>query len=172
MPDIPRRKKHKVPKKKPIVHYPSPAPKLTIIAIWNPSPDNKEPIYLPNFFASIAANPSIDLLFIKYDRHRVGTPSCGPSHVKNMRQVCLSFEEYWKLHADFLCKRWGGCSTPQRQELVSKLHERAPGDRVRSHLSVLYPQFHSAPGQFILQAISSRCLREMDQSRDTYLGLV
>ncbi|KAL4266174.1 hypothetical protein AB1N83_000552 [Pleurotus pulmonarius] len=117
VPDIPRRKKHK----------------LTIIAIWNPSPDNKEPIYLPNFFASVAANPSIDLLFIKYDRHRVGTPSCEPSHVKNMRQVCLSFEEYWKLHADFLCKRWGGCSTPQRQELVSKLHERAPGDRVNSY---------------------------------------
>ncbi|KAF7440632.1 hypothetical protein PC9H_000978 [Pleurotus ostreatus] len=133
VPDIPRRKKHKVPKNKPIIHYLSPAPKLTIIAIWNPSPDNKEPIYLPNFFASVAANPSIDLLFIKYDRHRVGTPPCEPSHVKNMRQVCLSFEEYWKLHADFLCKRWGGCSTTQRQQLVSKLHERAPGDRVNSY---------------------------------------
>ena len=47
-----------------------PPPKITIIAIWNPG--NKPSSYLPNFFASVQANPSINLLFIVVDKHNVG----------------------------------------------------------------------------------------------------
>ncbi|KAL0957694.1 hypothetical protein HGRIS_001474 [Hohenbuehelia grisea] len=116
---------------KPSRHYPTPAPRLTIIAIGNPGPQN--PLYLPNFFASEAANPSIDLLFIKYDKHRVGCNVPFAAHVPNVREVCLSTEEYWDLHADFLCGHWGGCGEDERKAVVSKLHERAGGDRVNSY---------------------------------------
>ncbi|KAJ8523019.1 hypothetical protein ONZ45_g500 [Pleurotus djamor] len=112
--------------------YPTSPAKLTIIAIWNPT--SAEPIYLPNFFASVAANPSIDFLFIKYDRHRLGTPcSKYAPDVKNVREVCLSFEEYWALHLEFLCERWGGCTKMQKFLVTRKLHERSSGDRVNSY---------------------------------------
>ncbi|KAL0958355.1 hypothetical protein HGRIS_000497 [Hohenbuehelia grisea] len=118
-------------------HYPTPPPRLTIIAIWNAGPKN--PLYLPNFFASVAANPSVDLLFIKYDKHRLGCDVPFAPHVPNVREVCLSTEEYWDLHADFLCGYWGGCKEDERKVVISKLHERAQGDHVNSFFRPFRP---------------------------------
>lgn len=113
--------------------YPTPAPKITIIALWS-SKGGARPAYLPNFFASVAANPSVDLLFIKFDKHGKGT-DCREmlsDNIPNVREVCLSVEEYWTLHADFLCERWG-CSRAQRKLVEDKLWERAGGDFVNSY---------------------------------------
>lgn len=118
---------------RPSLHYPTPAPKITIIALWS-SKGGPRPIYLPNFFASVAANPSVDLLFIKFDKHGQGM-DCEEklsSNIPNVREVCLSVEEYWSLHADFLCARWG-CSRAQRKLVEGKLLERAGGDFVNSY---------------------------------------
>lgn len=110
------------------VHYPSPAPRITIIALWS-SRENPV-IYLPQFFASVAANPSLDILFIKFDKHNVGgcEEPLAPG-ISNVREICLSMDEYWDLHANFLCKRWG-CNSADRKALMEKMWERAPGDRV------------------------------------------
>ncbi|KAJ8521549.1 hypothetical protein ONZ45_g1758 [Pleurotus djamor] len=114
--------------------YPEPPPRLTIIAIWVIK--EEDPIYLPNFFASIAANPSIDLLFVKYDKRSVGCQRAFAPHIQNVREICLSAQEYWTLHKDFVCKQWRGCTeTQETQEtqLMEKLRERGQIDYVNSH---------------------------------------
>lgn len=124
--------------------YPTSAPKITIIGIWNPG--SSTPLYLPNFFASVAGNPSVDVLFIKDDRHEVGCEAPLAPGVPNVREVCLSSEEYWGLHADFLCERWGGCSELERETVMSKMFERRWGDRVSCYASEMIPpieNFHS-----------------------------
>lgn len=108
--------------------YPPTAPKITIIAIWNPG--SSTPLYLPNFFASVAGNPTVDVLFIKDDRHEVGCNEALAPGIPNVREVCLSSEQYWGLHADFLCERWGGCSEYERETVMSKMFDRRWGDRV------------------------------------------
>lgn len=105
-----------------------------MIAIWNPGPS--QPLYLANFFASVAGNPSLDMLFIKDDRHEVGCDEPLAPNVTNVREVCLSSEEYWGLHADFLCERWGGCTELERETVMSKMFERRWGDRVRTAINV------------------------------------
>ncbi|KIP02588.1 hypothetical protein PHLGIDRAFT_287083 [Phlebiopsis gigantea 11061_1 CR5-6] len=111
--------------------YPTDAPKLTIVAIWNPG--TSSPLYLPNFFSSVAGNPTIDVLFIKDDRHEVGCDAPLAPAIPNLREVCLSSEEYWGLHADFLCEQWGGCSEHDRNRVMSKMRDRRWGDRVHAY---------------------------------------
>ncbi|KAF9515859.1 hypothetical protein BS47DRAFT_1341465 [Hydnum rufescens UP504] len=108
--------------------YPTQAPSITIIAVWTRR--EKPVVYLENFFASVAANPQVDLLFVNYDRHQVGCDQ-PLSHIPNAREICLSNEEYWTLHADFLCNRWK-CDEHEREVVLAKLYERAPGDHVNS----------------------------------------
>jgi hypothetical protein len=102
------------------------SPKITIIAIWNPR--ETQPGYLPNFFASAKANTNIDLLFIVVDKHNTG--QCHqpiPHRATNIKEICLSVEEYQNLHADFLCNHWG-CDGDDRTILMAKLNERYQGD--------------------------------------------
>lgn len=110
-------------------------PKITIISIWNTG--KKPAIYLPNYFASVKGNPLIDLLFVVVDKYEVGrchveTPDGAP----NIKQVCFSVEEYWNLHADFLCKHWE-CQGDDRAVIIDKLHERYGGDHVCIHSPTL-----------------------------------
>ena len=110
-----------------------PPPKITIIAIWNPG--NKPSSYLPNFFASVQANPSINLLFIVVDKHNVGR--CHepvPEGASNINQVCFTVDEYWNLHIDFLCNHWG-CKGDDRAVIMAKLLERYPQDHVCTTIS-------------------------------------
>lgn len=114
--------------------YPPLPPKLTLIALW--STRARPAIYLPNFFSSVAANPSIDLLFIKFGHIQGGCHQPMAAGYPNVREVCLSASEYWELHADFLCGQWG-CSGDNRTRLLDKLVERAENDRVRGCVSSL-----------------------------------
>lgn len=118
-------------------------PRITIIAIWNPKANNpKDPIYLPNFFASVAANPLIELLFIKYDKYEVGCQTPFAPDLPNVKEICLATDEYWKLHAKFLCDYWRGCSDEEHANVLKKLHERADKDYVRRHIArMLVPKY-------------------------------
>ncbi|KAF4593083.1 hypothetical protein EYR38_008793 [Pleurotus pulmonarius] len=110
--------------------------RITIIAIWNPKTNNpKDPIYLPNFFASVAANPSIELLFIKYDKYEVGCQPPFAPDLPNVKEICLATDEYWKLHAKFLCDYWRGCTDEEHANVLKKLHERADKDYVCWHIA-------------------------------------
>ncbi|KAF9528932.1 hypothetical protein CPB83DRAFT_893901 [Crepidotus variabilis] len=113
--------------------YPSTAPKITIIALWG-SREAKRALYLNNFFASVKANPSIDLLLIKFDKYGVGMDCNQPQSVgsPNVREVCLKVDEYWELHVDFLCEKWK-CDTAEREAVAKKVRERASGDFVNSY---------------------------------------
>ncbi|KAF7430761.1 hypothetical protein PC9H_006472 [Pleurotus ostreatus] len=119
-------------------------PKITIIAIWNPKTNNpKDPIYLPNFFASVAANPSIELLFIKYDKYEVGCQTPFAPDLPNVKEICLATDEYWKLHAKFLCDYWRGCSDEEHANVLKKLYERAGKDYGNSYFRPFRPEiFH------------------------------
>lgn len=115
--------------------YPSVPSKLTLIALW--STGDRPVMYLPNFFSSVAANPSIELLFIKFDVHnKGGCQKAMAAEYPNIREVCLSVDEYWDLHADFLCSQWG-CSSDDRTKLAEKLLERAKTDGVCGYVSRL-----------------------------------
>ncbi|KAJ7593635.1 hypothetical protein C8J56DRAFT_1043437 [Mycena floridula] len=94
-------------------------PKIQFITIW--SPTNAAPTYLANFFASVAANPSIDVLFIKYDKYSRGRQECekvyAPANATN-----------------FLCKNWaGGCTTSERIKVAYRAATRSFNDRTNSY---------------------------------------
>lgn len=110
--------------------YPAVPPKIQLIAIW--SPGDRPPTYLPNFFASVAANPTVDLLFIEYNRYNRSKEECTRPRapgVPNVREVCLSEHQVWSLHVDFFCE-WWRCDNHQRTRVVNTMVERAVSDRV------------------------------------------
>ncbi len=112
--------------------YPTLAPRITLIAIW--APTNEPKSYLNHFFASVAENPSIDLLFVKFDKHGVGCKQpLVPSSIKdpNIRELCFEYEEYWDLHRNFLCdkKRWN-CTKEERETIQEALYKRGKFDWV------------------------------------------
>ena len=93
-------------------HSPSPfqsraPPNITIIAIWNPKTDSPPHPYLPNFFASVRANPTVHLLFIVFDKFHYGCAKRISPVEKNIQEICFDTDTYWSLHADFLCEHWG-----------------------------------------------------------------
>ena len=49
---------------------PPPPPLITFVVLW--SPDHRTANYLPNFFASVGANPRIEVLLIKFDKYNFG----------------------------------------------------------------------------------------------------
>ena len=76
-------------------------PALTMIVLWSPHKRNED--YLPSFFATVGANPSIDLLLIKFDKYGYENGECERAQaagVPNVREVCLSMEEYYALHVE------------------------------------------------------------------------
>ncbi|VDB89103.1 unnamed protein product [Peniophora sp. CBMAI 1063] len=110
----------------------NPAPALTLIVLWSPHKRNED--YLPSFFASVGANPAIDLLLIKFDKYGYDDGQCERLHaqgVRNVREVCLDVEEFVGLHVDYFCGVWG-CDHKQREVVERVLEERVPLDRVNS----------------------------------------
>lgn len=115
-------------------------PRITMVIVLHEP--NRVLHYFPDFFASVGANPDAALLLVKYHR----TPEqdaeygaeCfdlpGQAQTANVKEVCLSFERYWDMHAEWLCGRWGGCADGDGisgKELVkAKMKERANGDMV------------------------------------------
>jgi hypothetical protein len=109
-----------------------PSPKITIIAIWNPR--EKPASYLPVFFASVKANPLIELVFIQVDKYNVGRcHESIPHGASNIKDICFSVEEYANLHADFLCNLWG-CQEKDRGLVMEKLLNTIPADGVRIYI--------------------------------------
>lgn len=109
----------------------SPPPNITIIAIWNPKANSPPQPYLPNFFASVEANaPSVDLLFIVFDKHNYGCDKrISPPGMSNVQEVCFETHEYWSLHVDYLCRYWK-CSKEEEAKLLEVLLERSDDDFV------------------------------------------
>ncbi|KAJ7593636.1 hypothetical protein C8J56DRAFT_1043438 [Mycena floridula] len=120
--------------------FPLKPPRLQLIALW--SPTDSPPRYMPNFLASVAANPSIDLLLIKFDKYGENDADCekiwAPGSISNIREHCLTVKEMWTLHREFLCERWR-CSEEQTKAVMEKLLERAKSDRVNSHYRPFRP---------------------------------
>ncbi|VDB89131.1 unnamed protein product [Peniophora sp. CBMAI 1063] len=107
-------------------------PRMTLIVLW--SPQDRDDSYLPNFFASAGANPSLDVLLIKFDKYGLGAEHCEvprAAHVPNVREVCVDMEEYWDLHIDWLCAEWG-CDARMREMAREVMVRRLPADRVNS----------------------------------------
>ncbi|KZV70286.1 hypothetical protein PENSPDRAFT_685664 [Peniophora sp. CONT] len=110
----------------------TPTPRMTLIVLW--SPQDRDASYLPNFFASAGANPSIDVLLIKFDKYGLGAEYCEAPQaagVLNVREVCVDMEEYWDLHIDWLCAEWG-CDARMREMAREVMVRRLPADRVNS----------------------------------------
>ncbi|KZV70271.1 hypothetical protein PENSPDRAFT_685649 [Peniophora sp. CONT] len=118
----------------------TPAPALTMIVLWSPHKRNED--YLPTFFASVGANPSIDLLLIKFDKYGYNNGECERRRapgVPNVREVCLSMEEYVALHVAYFCEVWS-CVEEERELVGAVMKERIPLDRVNS----MYRPFRAA----------------------------
>lgn len=144
--------------------------KITLIALW--STNDRPANYLPNFFASVAANPSIDLLFIKFDKYnRVGCEQPMTAEHSNVREVCLTIHEYWDLHAEFLCRHWG-CSDDDRNKVFEALIERSPGDVVCHQISIssLFVLIALCQGELVFPAISGCHFRKVGQSWHKDMG--
>jgi len=105
-------------------------PSITIIAIWNPKSSEPPPHYLPNFFASVRANPKVHLLFVVFDKFYFGCDKRISPVEKNIREICFDTETYWRLHVDFLCEHWG-CADRDKSPLLQTLARRGNNDAVR-----------------------------------------
>ncbi|KAF8312889.1 uncharacterized protein EI90DRAFT_3092675 [Cantharellus anzutake] len=113
----------------------SPSP-ITMIVMWSPT-GGKTPVYMNTYFSSVLANPTIDLLLIKFDREGHGV-DCGPMAPQvdnsNIREVCFSLEDYYERHARWLCGLPGWeCSQDEFVKLTSDLKKFGVWDRVSSH---------------------------------------
>ncbi|KAI0033849.1 hypothetical protein K488DRAFT_69605 [Vararia minispora EC-137] len=124
---------------------PPPAPRITFIVLW--SPDYRTANYLPNFFASVAANPDIEVLLIKFDKYGFGGDACTRPRAEgfaNVREVCLPLEEYHELHLEYMCGVWE-CTEEQRAQARTVMKKRFEGDRVNSMFrpfrGVVFKQF-------------------------------
>jgi hypothetical protein len=110
---------------------PPPTPRIAFIVLW--SPDYRTSNYLPNFFASVGANPSIEVLLVKFDKYRFGGDACERTQapgVPNLREVCVSLEEYNELHLEYVCGVWG-CTQEQKSKAREVMAKRFESDRVR-----------------------------------------
>jgi len=119
-------------------HSPNPflsraPPNITIIAIWNPKTDSPPHPYLPNFFASVRANPKVHLLFIVFDKFHYGCDKRISPVQENIQEICFDADTYWRLHMDFLCERWG-CTAQDKIPLLQTLLARSNNDVVRAVL--------------------------------------
>lgn len=122
---------------------PPPPPNITIIAIWNPKTDAPPQPYLPNFFASVRANPKVHLLFVVFDKFNYGCDRRISPDEKNIQEICFDTESYWRLHRDFLCQYWG-CTAQDGIPLLQTLIRRSNNDHVCSFFLNPRPS-HSAP---------------------------
>ncbi|KAF9031525.1 hypothetical protein BDZ89DRAFT_1063922 [Hymenopellis radicata] len=105
---------------------------------WLSSCMNRTACYTtsPTFFASVGANPDVSLLLVKYHRTPEHGAECfdlpGQAATVNVKEVCLSFEKYWDMHAEWLCGRWGGCADgggiSGKEHVKAKMKDRANGD--------------------------------------------
>ncbi|KAF9031517.1 hypothetical protein BDZ89DRAFT_1111794 [Hymenopellis radicata] len=108
------------------------APKITIITIFRKP--SREQLHLPDFFASVRANPEIDFLLIKYTQESEEEDGQGCVYVPgleetpNAREVCLTFDEYWDMHARWTCEQWDDCVEGDLGALKNKMKARASGD--------------------------------------------
>jgi hypothetical protein len=120
-------------RKGPPEDSPAPAPpSITFIVIWSPRP--KPDVYLPNFFASVAANPALELLLIKIDKYDMADGECEREHapgVRGVREVCVPMAEYYALHLEFLCGQWN-CTPEQRERVREAMVERFRKDKYNS----------------------------------------
>jgi len=110
---------------------PTRPPNITIIAIWNPKTGARPQAYLPNYFASIRANPKIHLLFVVFDKFQYGCEKPIAPVAENIKEICFDTESYWRLHADYLCQHWG-CVAEEEEVLLKTLIRRSGGDFVSS----------------------------------------
>jgi len=108
-------------------------PNITIIAIWNPKTNSPPQPYLPNFFASVRANPTVHLLFIVFDKFQYGCDKRISPVEQNIQEICFDTDTYWRLHMDFLCERWG-CADQDKIPLLQTLLARSNDDWVRAVL--------------------------------------
>jgi len=141
-------------------------PNITIIAIWIPA--RRPQPYLPNFFASVRANPKIHLLFVVLDKHRSGCDKRISPVEKNIHQICFDTETYWRLHMEFLCEHWG-CTDQNKMPLLQTLVRRSNGDWVRISSFVLPPTHTKFAflGKFFLPSFPSWRLRQVDRPSDS-----
>lgn len=108
-----------------------PPPLITFIVLW--SPDDRTANYLPNFFASVGANPNIEVLLVKFDKYGKGDDVCElerAPNIPNIREICVPMDEYYDLHTDYMCSVWN-CTPDQRAKARNVIEERfRKGDRV------------------------------------------
>ena len=146
-------------------------PNITIIAIWNPKTNARPQAYLPNYFASIRANPKIHLLFVVFDKFQYGCDKPIAPIAENIKEICFDIEGYWRLHAEFLCQRWG-CLPEEEEVLLQTLIRRSDGDWVSSsylQLVACSTSYRHFLGEFLLPSFPSWHIFEMDKPRESYM---
>ncbi|EJD02913.1 uncharacterized protein FOMMEDRAFT_168024 [Fomitiporia mediterranea MF3/22] len=107
-------------------------PKITIIAVW--SILGPDPNYLPYFFQSVEANDQVDLLFVQVDKHDLGCSSY--SSAPNVQELCLTEDQYYRFHVEFLCKRWK-CSDDERRIFFDTIKRNGRTDHNNSFFRIL-----------------------------------
>lgn len=117
----------------------STTPLITLIVVWTPNPAKKPPAYLPNFFESFAYQHRVKLLLIVLDKQDTGCKNRISPELSNIEERCFSKEDYWRLHADFLCTKWG-CDKEEWDKLHQTLIIRGEWDFVSALIRVFRQQ--------------------------------
>ncbi|KAG8982976.1 hypothetical protein FRB94_006162 [Tulasnella sp. JGI-2019a] len=119
-----------VPKPKP---KPKPKPRISIIVIWE---GDYRP-YLNTFFTSVRANAdTVELVWIDMGKRSDYncldvSPWAGASGQFNVKTFCYSQQEYWALHRDYFCGRWG-CTFEDSERVLQEMVNRQTSDPLKS----------------------------------------
>ncbi|KZO99777.1 hypothetical protein CALVIDRAFT_553196 [Calocera viscosa TUFC12733] len=114
----------------PTVPAPTPrGPPISIIIIWK----NGAAAYMPNFVQSVLANKaSLEVLWVGVKwAHETTCFDPLEGHPgregANLKLLCLTEDEYWNMHRDYFCERWG-CNDVEKKQVLDAMIERQQKD--------------------------------------------
>ncbi|KAG8983984.1 hypothetical protein FRB94_009702 [Tulasnella sp. JGI-2019a] len=112
---------------------PKTKPRISIIVIYA---GNYQP-YLNTFFTSFRANSdTVELIWIdigKGDNRGCldVSPWAGANGEFNIKTLCYHPRDYWALHRDYFCTRWG-CTAEESERVLQEMIRREPDDNIKS----------------------------------------
>ncbi|OWZ62894.1 hypothetical protein AYX14_04222 [Cryptococcus neoformans] len=97
--------------------FKDPVPLITLVIIYN---GLKFPPLTAYFWQSVGRQPhALEFVFIQ--RGGCSDLSEWTHKYHNIKHVCLSEEQFWGAHRDYLCKRWGRCARSQRNVMLQDM---------------------------------------------------
>ncbi|WVQ81663.1 hypothetical protein IAT38_003788 [Cryptococcus sp. DSM 104549] len=92
-------------------------PLITLIVFWD---SGKWPDVAQYFFQSVGRQPhALEVVVIQ----RKGCTDLQQwiAGMDNVKHVCITNKHFWKAHRDYFCRKWGGCTQKESNEMMADM---------------------------------------------------